>query len=116
MSSVVEVTADAGFEPSATKDQQGSGKAWRKLVSTDPKGTTLVMIWKADAGTYISENPAYSETFVVFAGTATVAVGNGTPVDIGPGSIVNMPLRAGMKLNIITPYRMICTVVMESSV
>lgn len=115
LSAVVDVTSDAGFEPAAANDQQGSGKAWRKFISIDPKGTTFVMIWKADTGTYISDNPGYSETFLVFAGTATVTVGSGAPVDIGPGSIVNMPLRSGMKLKIITPYRMVCTVVLESS-
>jgi mannose-6-phosphate isomerase-like protein (cupin superfamily) len=115
MSSVVDVTSDDGFELSVTKDREGSGRAWRKLISTDAMGKTLVMIWKADRGTYVADNPAYSETFVVVAGTANVIVGDGAPVDIGPGSIVSMPLREGMKLKVITPYRMICTVVKESS-
>jgi mannose-6-phosphate isomerase-like protein (cupin superfamily) len=111
MTKVIDVMADDGFEPSKATDENGVGTAWRKDISMDAERGVGVMIWKADSGSYISHQPGYAETFVVLSGTADCSIGNGEFVPLAPGSIVHMPLGAGMRIKVKTPYRMVATAV-----
>jgi len=111
MSSVVDVMNDDGFQPSQAKDEEGVGSAWRKDLRFDAQRGIAVMIWKADSGYFVSEQPPYAETFVVLCGTADCSIGDAPFASIGPGSIVHMPLGAGMKLRVKTPYRMVATAI-----
>jgi mannose-6-phosphate isomerase-like protein (cupin superfamily) len=112
MTTMIDVMADDDFVPSDAKDQDGVGTAWRRYISMDAERGVGVMIWKADTGHYISAHPPYAETFVVLSGTADCAIGDGEFVPIGPGAIVHMPLGAGLRLKIKTPYRMVATAIM----
>lgn len=114
MTQVIDVMADDGFEASAARDESGSGTAWRKTISMDAERGVGVMIWKADGGSYVTHQPGYAETFVVLTGTADCAIGDGEFVPIGPGSIVHMPLAAGMRIKVKTPYRMVATAIAGS--
>lgn len=111
MTSVVDVMNDDGFQPSQTKDEEGIGTAWRKDLSFDAERGVGVMIWKADIGYFVSAQPAYAETFVVLSGTADCSIGDAPFAPIKPGLIVHMPLGAGMRLRVKTPYRMLATVI-----
>jgi mannose-6-phosphate isomerase-like protein (cupin superfamily) len=111
MTSVVDVMSDDGFTPSQAKDEAGVGTAWRKDLSIDAGRGVGVMIWKADTGYFVSAQPPYAETFVVLSGTADCSIGNAPFAPIGPGSIVHMPLGAGMRLRVKTPYRMVATAI-----
>ncbi|GAA0313173.1 hypothetical protein GCM10009087_24190 [Sphingomonas oligophenolica] len=111
MTSVVDVMDDEGFQPSQAKDQEGGGTAWRKDLNVDAERGVGVMIWKADAGYFVSARPPYAETFVVLSGTADCSIGDAPFAPIETGSIVHMPLGAGMRLRIKTPYRMVATAI-----
>ncbi|MDR3461835.1 MAG: hypothetical protein P4L76_05930 [Beijerinckiaceae bacterium] len=103
---------DDGFQPSDARDEEGIGTAWRKYLNFDAERGVGVMIWKADTGYFVSAQPPYAETFVVLSGTADCSVGEAPFAPIGPGSIVRMPLGAGMRLRVKTPYRMVATVIL----
>lgn len=111
MTTVVDVMNDDGFELSQAKDQEGVGTAWRKGLHFDAERGVGVMIWKADTGYFVSAQPAYAETFVVLSGSADCSIGDAPFAPIGPGSIVHMPLGAGMRLRVKTPYRMVATAI-----
>lgn len=111
MTKVIDVMADDGFAPAMAKDENGVGTAWRKDISMDAERGVGVMIWKADSGSYISRQPGYAETFVVLSGSADCSIGDGEFAPIGPGSIIHMPLGAGIRMKVKTPYRMVSTVV-----
>ncbi len=113
MRAVTDVINDDGFEPSKTTDENGIGKAWRKVLFTDTERGVAVMVWKAEVGVYANEAPSYAEFFVVLVGTAEVSIGGAPFEEISLGSIVHMPLGAGMRLKIKTPYRMVATVVLD---
>lgn len=115
MTNVIDIMANDDFIPSDAIDQDGVGTAWRRPVSMDVERGVGVMIWKADTGYFVSKQPAYSETFVVLSGTADCSIGDGEFVPVGPGSIVHMPLGAGLRLKINTPYRMVTTAVMGAA-
>ena len=112
MTIAIDIMDDDGFEPSKATDENGLGKAWRKELFADHGRGVAVMVWKADVGTYESVSPPYSETFVVVAGTAEVSIGGAPFEDVAPGSIVRMPLGAGMRMKVKTPYRMVATAVL----
>ena len=111
MTSVVDIMNDDGFRPSQAKDEDGVGTAWRKDLHFDAERGVGVMIWKADSGYFVSTQPPYAETFVVLSGTAECSIGDAPFAPIGPGSIVHMPLGAGMRLRVKTPYRMVATAI-----
>ena len=111
MTAVVDVMNDEGFQPSQAKDEEGVGTAWRKDLNLDAERGVGVMIWKAYTGYFVSAQPPYAETFVVLSGTADCSIGDAPFASIGPGSIVHMPLGAGMRLRVKTPYRMVATAI-----
>ncbi len=113
MSAVSHIMDDDGFAPSQATDENGVGKAWRKELFTDMERGVGVMVWKADIGVYDNGTPPYAETFVVLDGTAEVSIGGAPFEEISRGSIVHMPLGAGMRMKVKTPYRMVATAVLD---
>lgn len=103
---------DEGFEISS-KSREG-GTAWQRILHHDHRGQAHVVLWKAEPGTYGSvPPPPYSESFVVLSGEGSVAIGGQPERSIGPGSIVHMPLGAGMVLKVGEGFRKLSTVVLS---
>lgn len=86
-------------------------QAYRRHLPNNHDGAALIVLWRGDPGTYVTENAPYSETLIVFEGKGRVAIGGGAPVDFGPGSIAYLPHGGNMVLEVFEPTKTFCTIV-----
>lgn len=76
-----------------------------------PSNGTIVAVWKAEPGAYSYPGRELEETFVVIEGDAMYSQAGREPVRIGPGSIVNIAKGVPSRLEILSTFRKLATVV-----
>lgn len=108
---IYDIADDIELVPGVPAEGRDSG-SWRRAIWKDEgENGTIVAVWKAEPGVYSYPGRALEETFVVCEGEALYTQGDSMPVKIKPGSIVRVPLGVASKLEILSPFRKLATVV-----
>ncbi len=82
---------------------------WRRQIWIDEgENGTIIAVWKAESGIYSYPGRALEETFVV---EAIYTQGDSAPVKIKTGSIVRVPSGVASRIEVLSPFRKLATVV-----
>ncbi|MDH6232290.1 putative cupin superfamily protein [Mesorhizobium soli] len=108
---IYDISDDIDLIPGMPAEGRDAG-SWRRPIWKDEgENGTIVAVWKAEPGVYSYPGRQLEETFVVCEGDALYTQGDFEPVRIKPGSIVRVPFGVASKLEILSPFRKLATVV-----
>lgn len=109
--SIFKIADDVDLQPGLAPEGRDSG-SWRRMIWQDEGDTgTIVAVWIAEPGIYNYPGRALEETFTVVQGEAIYSQAGSAPVAIGPGDIVRVGKGVASRLDILTPFRKVATVV-----
>ncbi|MEO6826918.1 MAG: cupin domain-containing protein [Microbacteriaceae bacterium] len=87
------VAADAAVLPQAKpKLTSITGQFEAALTVWQSQSPTAVGVWECDAGEFPTTRPDYTEVCQILTGTATIVGDDGVTAEIGPGSLLVLPL------------------------
>ncbi|WP_454746708.1 cupin domain-containing protein [Ciceribacter selenitireducens] len=108
---IYNIADDIDLTPAMPAEEREGG-SYRRPIWQDPiENGTIVAVWKAEPGIYNYPGRDLEETFVVVEGEAMYAQAEEEPVKIGPGSIVSIAKGVPSRLEILSPFRKLATVV-----
>lgn len=108
---IYNIADDIDLSPAIPAEGRDGG-SWRRPIWQDSvENGTIVAVWKAEPGIYNYPGRDLEETFVVVEGEAIYSQAAQDPVKIGPGSIVSISKGVASRLEILSPFRKLATVV-----
>lgn len=108
---IYNIADDIDLAPAMPAEGRDSG-SYRRLIWQDPvENGTIVAVWKAEPGIYTYPGRDLEETFVVIEGEAIYSQADAEPAKIGPGTIVSIARGVPSRLEILSPFRKLATVI-----
>lgn len=108
---IFSISDDIDLTPGLPAEGRDSGSYRRSIWKDDIENGTVVAVWKAEPGIYSYPGRDLEETFVVVEGEALYSQTGSEPVKIGPGSIVRVAKGVASRLEILSTFRKLATVV-----
>lgn len=102
---------DVDLVPAMPAEGREGGSYRRQIWQDQIENGTIVAVWKAEPGIYNYPGRDLEETFVVVEGEAMYSQGEAVPVKIGPGSIISIAKGVPSRLEILSPFRKLATVI-----
>lgn len=108
---IFNITDDIDLTPAMPAEGREGGSYRRQIWQDSIENGTIVAVWKAEPGLYNYPGRDLEETFVVVEGEAIYSQADETPVKIGPGTIVSIARGVPSRLEILSPFRKLATVI-----
>ncbi len=102
---------DIDLTPAMPAEGRDGGSYRRPIWQDTIDNGTIVAVWKAEPGIYTYPGRDLEETFVVVEGEAMYTQADAEPVKIGPGSIVSIAKGIPSRLEILSMFRKLATVI-----
>ena len=108
---IYNIADDIDLTPAMPAEGRDGGSYRRPIWQDSVENGTIVAVWKAEPGIYNYPGRDLEETFVVVEGEAIYSQAEETPVKIGPGTIVSIAKGVPSRLEILSPFRKLATVI-----
>lgn len=108
---IFNIADDIDLTPAMAAEGREGGSYRRQIWQDTIENGTIVAVWKAEPGIYNYPGRDLEETFVVVEGEAMYSQADAEPVKIGPGSIVSIAKGVSSRLDILSTFRKLATVV-----
>lgn len=108
---IYNISDDIDLTPAMPAEGREGGSYRRPIWQDTIDNGTIVAVWKAEPGIYNYPGRDLEETFVVVEGEAMYSPADAEPVKIGPGSIVSITRGMPSRLEILSMFRKLATVV-----
>ncbi|KQY41242.1 DUF861 domain-containing protein [Rhizobium rhizogenes] len=108
---IFNISDDVDLVPAMPAEGREGGSYRRQIWQDQIENGTIVAVWKAEPGIYNYPGRDLEETFVVVEGEAMYSQAEADPVKIGPGSIISIAKGVPSRLEILSPFRKLATVI-----
>ncbi|AYM63920.1 cupin domain-containing protein [Agrobacterium fabrum] len=108
---IFNISDDVDLVPAMPAEGRDGGSYRRQIWQDDIENGTIVAVWMAEPGIYNYAGRDLEETFVVVEGEAIYSQADADPVKIGPGSIVSIAKGVPSRLEILSSFRKLATVI-----
>ena len=108
---IYHIADDIDLKPAMPAERRDGGSYRRAIWQDEIENGTIVAVWKAEPGIYNYPGRDLEETFVVVEGEAIYSQAEKAPVKIGPGTIVSIAKGVPSRLEILSPFRKLATVI-----